>query len=77
MACHRNYYTGEYEFGAQNGDIYGIVEECGEIRYLLFSFQGLDEGDEINGIGIASVKDGIMTGKLLYHLGDMYRFKCK
>lgn len=70
---------GEFEFGAQGGSITGTVERRdGGLPRLLFSFEGLDEGDPVNGMGLADVdRSGDLVGEFRYHSGDAYRFRCK
>lgn len=70
------YYSGDFQFGAQDGDIWGVVEEIGKKPYFIFSFIGSDEGTEINGAGIARLKGkNRLTGKMFYHRSDALAFE--
>ncbi len=43
-----------------------------------FTFQGFEEGDEVCGRGKASIgDDGVVRGRLLYFLGDEFRFEAE
>src|SRR5438128_10683608 len=66
--------VGEYQFGVSNGDIDGRPE--GENR-VAFSFEGMDEMDEVNGRGTAILEGDRLTFTLMYHQGDDYTFECK
>ncbi len=66
--------TGEYHLGLQCGDIYGHLES--EAR-MIFSFEGIDEMEEVSGAGRAAVEGDRMTFELLYHEGDDCAFECR
>src|SRR3954447_9075754 len=66
--------TGDYQFGVSNGEIDGRVE--GENR-ITFSFEGMDEMDEVNGRGTATLDGDRLTFTLMYHQGDDYTFECR
>jgi hypothetical protein len=65
---------GEYHLGLQTGNLDGRLE--GNDR-IVFSFEGMDEMDVVNGAGTATLKDGRMIFKLMYHLGDDFTFECE
>ncbi len=66
---------GEYHIGLQNGDIDGRIEDGGRV---LFSFEGMDEMDEVNGAGtIVLHGDDRLTFTLMYHLDDDFSFECQ
>jgi hypothetical protein len=69
--------TGNYQFGAQTGVIDGVINTLGAVNeQFLFSFEGQDELDPVNGAGIAilAVED-ILEGCMAYSYGDRYDFK--
>src|SRR3989442_11949373 len=69
-----NRVEGEYQLGLQTGDLDGLLEGNDRIR---FTFEGMDELDEVHGAGTTIVKDGLMTFTLMYHMGDDFTFECK
>ena len=69
-----NRVEGEYQLGLQAGDLDGRLEGNDRIR---FTFEGMDEMDEVHGAGTATVKDGLITFTLMYHMGDDFTFECK
>ena len=65
---------GEYHLGLQTGGVDGRLE--GDDR-IVFSFEGMDEMDPVNGAGTAMLKDDRLIFKLMYHYGDEYTFECE
>ena len=50
-------------------------EKNGEVQ---FTFDGFDEGDEVTGRGRARIDDdGLMRGRIWFHLGDESGFVAK
>ena len=41
----------------------------------MFSFEGMDEMDEVSGAGTATVAGNRLTLTLMYHQGDDYTFE--
>ena len=41
----------------------------------MFSFEGMDEMDEMNGVGTATVEGDRLILTLMYHQGDDYTFE--
>jgi len=58
--------------GLQTGNLDGRLE--GD-DHIVFSFEGMDEMDVVNGAGTATLKDDRMIFKLMYHLGDDFTFE--
>ena len=74
----KNEVTGNYQFGAQDGCISGHFEEDKENPRLIFSFEGSDEMDQVNGLGTAFLESpDTLLLKMHYHMGDTYSFRCK
>jgi hypothetical protein len=65
---------GEYHIGLQSGQIDGRLQ--GEDR-VLFSFEGMDEMDEVNGTGTIELQGDRLIFKLMYHMGDDFTFECE
>ncbi len=65
--------TGEYQFGVSNGEIDGRLEDGNRFA---FSFEGMDEMDEVNGRGTATLEGDRLIFTLMYHQGDDYTFEC-
>jgi hypothetical protein len=65
---------GEYLMGLQMGSIDGRLDGDGRV---VFSFEGMDELDEVNGAGTAVLKGDSLTFTLMYHYGDDYTFECR
>jgi hypothetical protein len=42
----------------------------------LLSFEGMDELEEMNGAGMATINGNRLTFELRYHQGDEYTFEC-
>ncbi len=64
--------AGEYHVGVQAGSIDGREQPDGSI---LFSFEGMDEMDEVNGAGTITLDNNRLTLTLRYHQGDDYTFE--
>ncbi len=69
-----NRVDGEYHLGLQSGDIDGRLD--GDHR-IVFSFEGMDEMDPVDGAGTAVLKGDHLTFRLMYHDGDDYTFECE
>jgi len=65
---------GEYQIGLQSGEIDGRLQ--GEAQ-VFFSFEGMDEMDEVHGAGTITLEDGELTFTLMYHQGDDFTFECE
>jgi hypothetical protein len=65
--------TGEYQVGLQQGTIDGRFKDE---THVLFSFEGNDEMDEVNGAGTITVNGERLEFTLMYHHGDDYTFEC-
>lgn len=74
----KNEVTGSYEFGAQDGYIDGRFEKDKESLRLIFSFEGWDEADLVNGFGTFCLqsKDTFLL-TMHYHMGDIFSFRCQ
>jgi hypothetical protein len=64
--------AGEYHVGVQAGSIDGREQPDGSV---LFSFEGMDEMDELNGAGTITADNNRLTLTLRYHQGDDYMFE--
>ena len=64
--------VGEYHVGLQSGTLDGREQPDGSV---LFSFDGIDEMDEVSGAGTATVEGDRLTLTLMYHQGDDYTFE--
>ena len=74
----KNEVKGSYQFGAQDGYIDGRFEKDEESLKLIFSFEGWDDTDLVNGYGTFSVESGdtfLLT--MNYHMGDTFSFRCQ
>jgi hypothetical protein len=65
---------GKYQVGLQSGTIDGRLQQANEMR---FSFEGMDEMDEVNGAGTATLTGDHVSFTLEYHLGDEFTFECE
>ncbi len=65
--------TGEYHIGLQQGGIDGRLKDDGQV---MFSFEGNDEMDEVNGAGTITLNGDRLMFTLMYHQGDDYTFEC-
>ena len=74
----KNDVTGSYEFGVENGYIDGQFERDKESLRLIFSFEGWDETDLVNGFGTFCFesKDTFLL-TMHYHTGDTFRLRCQ
>ncbi len=66
--------AGEHHLGLQTGNIDGRLESE---RRVIFSFEGMDEMDPVDGAGTATIEGDRMVFTLMYHQGDDYTFECK
>ena len=57
---------GEYEFGPQHGHLDGRPD--GEER-VIFSFEGMDGEELVNGAGVATLQQDRLLLTLMYHFG--------
>jgi hypothetical protein len=67
-----NRIMGEYQIGLQNGTLDGRLQRDGSI---LFSFEGMDELEEVNGAATVQLQDDRLVLTLMYHQGDDYTFE--
>ena len=65
---------GEYHIGLSNGSLDGRL--AGNDR-IVFSFDGSDEMDPVNGRGTASLEGDRLILKLIYHMGEDSTFECR
>ena len=67
-------FSATFQFGAQQGEIDGRVDECWtHAAAIFFTFVGVDEGDEIFGAAADAgynAADDTITGTMRYHQGD-------
>ena len=69
----RDRIIGEYQIGLQNGSLDGRPQRDGSI---LFSFDGMDEMEEVYGAATATLHDDDhLVFTLMYHRGDDYTFE--
>ena len=66
--------TGEYHLGLQSGDVDGRL---GDEDRVVFSFEGMDEMDMVNGTGTIALQGDRLIFKLMYHGGDDFTFECE
>ncbi len=66
--------AGDYQVGLQTGNLDGRLQ--GSDR-AVFSFEGMDEMDPVNGAGTLTLKGDQLTFVLMYHQGDTYTFECR
>src|SRR5262245_32518096 len=64
--------AGEYHIALQNGTLDGRPQRDGSV---FFSFEGMDEMEEVHGAGVATVQDDRLLFTLMYHQGDDYTFE--
>ena len=70
--------TGDIRFGACQGGIDWRTTAIGDNVKVEFTFEGFDDGSQISGRGIARVDDdGVMRGRIWFHLGDDSGFVAK
>jgi hypothetical protein len=68
----RDRIVGEYRFAYSSGTLDGYPQPDGS---LLLSFEGMDEMDQVNGAGTATLHDDRLVFTLMYHQGDDYTFE--
>jgi hypothetical protein len=74
----KNVATGSYQFGAQEGYIDGRFERDNGSLMLIFSFEGWDEADLVNGSGTFGVESGdTFLFTMIYENGDTLSFLCR
>ena len=62
---------GSFQFGLVQGQMdYRVVD-----KHVEFTWSGFDEGDEMNGRGIAEIVQGELCGHVYIHLGDDSAFR--
>lgn len=66
---------GEFQIGLIQGFLDGHPGPGG--YGVLFSFEGADEMDPVNGAGTITFWGGRLIFRLLFHLGDEYTFECE
>jgi hypothetical protein len=74
----KNEVTGSYRFGVQEGYIDGRFEKNEESLKLIFSFEGWDEADLVNGSGTFCFESGdtyLLT--MNYENGNTFSFRCQ
>ena len=64
--------AGEYQVGLQSDTLDGRERPDGSV---LFSFDGIDEMDDVSGTGTATLQGDRLTLTLMYHQGDDYTFE--
>ncbi len=69
--------TGEFQFGAVQGEIDGRIEDMGAGTVLGFAWEGSDELDPVCGRGWVRVDGGEMEGHLCFHRGMDSAFKAR
>ena len=71
-------FSATFQFGAQQGEIDGRVDEVWtHAAAIFFTFVGVDEGDEISGAAADvayNAKDDTITGTMRYHQGGELLF---
>ena len=66
--------TGEYRAVLQQGDIDGRLQDD---THVVFSFEGMDEMEEVDGAGTITLNGDRLTFTLMYHDGDDFTFECE
>jgi len=69
-----NRVEGEYQVGLQLGDLDGRLRDDGTV---VFSFEGMDEMDEVDGAGTIALAGERLLFTLVYHRGDEFSFECE
>lgn len=67
-----NTVSGDYHVGYQQGHLDGRLK--GE-QQVIFSFEGMDEMEEVNGAGTLTLEGDRLIFKLMYHQGDDFTFE--
>lgn len=65
---------GNYHIGLQSGDLTGQLQGDDQI---VFSFEGMDEMDPVDGRGTATLSGDRLIFVLSYDPNDEYTFECK
>jgi hypothetical protein len=74
----KNVATGSYQFAAQDGYIDGRLEGDKQSMMLVFSFEGWNEADLVNGSGTFCFESGdTFLFTMNYENGDTFRFRCQ
>jgi hypothetical protein len=74
----KNEATGSYQFGTQDGYIDGRLEGDNENLMLIFSFEGWDEADLVNGSGTFGVESGdTFLFTMIHENGNTFSFRCQ
>ena len=74
----KNEATGSYQFGTQDGYIDGQFEGDNESLKLIFSFEGWDEADLVNGSGTFGVESGdTFLFTMIHENGNTFSFRCR
>ena len=70
--------SGEFHFGLVQCDMDGEILKIRDFERYDFSFDGIDENDQVNGRGwIIQVSEKEIEGKIFFHQGDSSSFKAK
>lgn len=67
--------TGEFHFGAVQGQMDCRIEDKDSRQLLAFSWDGSDEYDPASGRGWIKVNGDQVEGHLFFHMGDDSAFK--
>lgn len=57
---------GEYEFALQRGNLDGRPDSA---ERIIFSFEGMDGEELVNGAGVAVLQEDRLLVKMMYHFG--------
>ena len=63
---------GEYQLGQRRGHIDGRLDTA---QRIIFSFEGIDGEDLVNGAGTAAIANDHLDFTLMYHFGDNHTFQ--
>jgi hypothetical protein len=72
-----------FKKGGSGGFHFGCVDATLDWRYdasidrVDFTFEGSDEGDQVNGRGWAKIEGKQLVGQIAFHLGDESGFKAR
>ena len=69
--------SGNFQFGAVEGQIDYRIEDYGESMRLEFSWDGSDDMGPASGRGWAIIDGNVINGKIYFHMGDSSSFKAK
>ena len=69
--------SGNFQFGAVEGQIDYRIEDIREAERLEFSWEGSDDMNPVSGRGWATLEGGEINGKIYFHMGDSSWFKAK